>query len=439
MATDVIMPALGMAQQTGKLLSWLKHEGDAVTKGEPIMEVETDKATMEIEAPASGILSRVTASAGDVVPVGQTIALILAQGEVVPAVAPRAAPTVEVEVSPVARRIADEHGLDPSIIKPGGGRINKEDVLAYISRTTTPSTPSTASAVPFKKPVTAAPLNGRILASPKARRLAAERSLNLAAITGSGPQGAVLAGDVARAISSDTPTPVSIANDLSGVSTIWRIMADRMTSSWTSAPHFYLVREVNASGLVELRARLIPIVEKRHGVQPTYTDLLIKLIASALRDHPNLNASWAGDGIQFNREINIGLAVGIEDGLVVPVLHHADILSVGEIAARRADLVARSSEHHLRPPEITGATFTFTNLGMYNVDAFMAILNPPQAAILAVGRIAERVVADKGQPLVRPQVILTLSCDHRVVDGMRGAKFLDDLATLIEEPIGLLV
>jgi pyruvate dehydrogenase E2 component (dihydrolipoamide acetyltransferase) len=203
-------------------------------------------------------------------------------------------------------------------------------------------------------------------------------------------------------------------------------------------PHFYLTREVAARGLVDLRARIAPTVEKRSGVKPTYTDLLVKLAAAALRDHPRLNASWTDGGIRLNSDFNVGIATAIEDGLIVPVIHKADGLSLSEIAAKRRDLVERAEAGKLRPADIAGGTFTLTNLGMYNVDAFNAIIAPPQAAILAVGRLADRVVPVDGQPAVRPTVILTLACDHRVVDGARAAKFLDDLANLIEEPWRLL-
>jgi pyruvate dehydrogenase E2 component (dihydrolipoamide acetyltransferase) len=211
-------------------------------------------------------------------------------------------------------------------------------------------------------------------------------------------------------------------------------MADRMTASWTSAPHFYLVREVNVSRLVAWRER----ASKQSGARITYTDLLVRLVAATLAQHPAANASWKDGGILRNAEINIGLAVAIEDGLVVPVLHRADTLTLQDIAARREDLVARAQAGKLRPADIQGGGFTISNLGMYGVDAFSAIVNPPQAAILAVGRIADRVIAVNGQPAVQPTMVLTLSCDHRALDGARGAQFLGALAELVEEPLALL-
>ncbi len=389
MPTNVIMPALELAQETGKVLRWLKAPGDLVRKGESIVEIETDKVTVEIEAPASGVLQDVTAHAGDVVPVGQTIALIVAPGEAgaggpTPVATPATA-AAPAKASPLARKAAEQEH-------------------------------STAAAVPAAR---------LAAASPKARRLAAERGRDVSALRGSGPGGAVLAADVATAERPGAP----------GVSTVWRIMAERMTASWTTAPHFYLVREVNVSRLVSWLEK----ARKQTGAHITYTDLLVKLVAAAISQHPAVNASWKDDAIVRNADINIGLAVAIDDGLVVPVLHRADTLSLAELATLREDLVSRAQAGKLRPPDIQGGGFTISNLGMYGVDAFNAIVNPPQAAILAVGRIADRVVALNGQPAVQPTMVLTLSCDHRALDGARGAQFLGALAELIEEPLALLL
>ncbi len=267
-------------------------------------------------------------------------------------------------------------------------------------------------------------------ASPKARRLATERGVDIQALRGSGPGGAILVADVFAA----TPSAAARA-EAPGVGTVWRIMAERMTASWTTAPHFYLVREVIVSRLVSWRDR----ARKQTGARITYTDLLVKLVAAALAQHPGVNASWKDGAIVRNADINIGLAVAIDAGLVVPIIHRADTLSLADIAARREDMVSRGQAGKLRPADIQGGGFTISNLGMYGVDAFNAIVNPPQAAILAVGRIADRVIALNGQPAVQPTMMLTLSCDHRALDGARGAQFLGALADLIEEPLALLV
>jgi pyruvate dehydrogenase E2 component (dihydrolipoamide acetyltransferase) len=434
-ATKVIMPALGMAQETGVLLQWLKKEGEQITKGEPLMEIETDKATVEIEATANGILANITAGPGDEVPVGQQIAIILAPGETAGeqrgggaeekkmAEAPATSASA-VTASPVAARIAAEHNIDLAQIKPQGTRVQKSDVLAYLD---TNADGGQRSAV-----------GGLLPASPKARRLARERGLDLSALTGSGPNGAVLTQDVLEFEGSEAAAPVSPAEpapaETLAVSPAWRVMVERLTQSWSSVPHFYLLREVEASRLTTWRSA----AQKNSTGKITYTDLLVKVVAAALRQHSRLNASWQEGTIKLNEAINIGLAVATSDGLVVPVVYRADTLTLAELAQRRQEVIGRANEGKLKLSDIQNGTFTISNLGMYGVDAFNAIINPPQAAILAVSRIADRIVPVNGQPAVRPMLTLTLSCDHRVVDGARAAQFLDALAALIEEPLGLI-
>jgi pyruvate dehydrogenase E2 component (dihydrolipoamide acetyltransferase) len=362
MATDVIMPALGMAQDTGKILRWFKSEGDSVTKGEPLLEIETDKVTVEVEAPGDGTLAGVRAGEGDEVPVGDVVAFLLAAGETVPEQAPSAKP----DAPATPTRPSDKVSL-------GGERAR------------------------------------RPLASPKARRLAKERGIDLDALAGDGP---IVAADVDRA-GAQTVT-----------SSRWRAMADRVTRSWRDVPHFYLRREVDATALDAAKRRT-------DGV--THTDLLVRSAAAALRKHPHVNASWRDGGVVRHEHVNVSVAVATDDGLVAPVVHGADRLDLAAIAERRRAIVDAAQTGSLRPQDVTGGTFTVSNLGMYRVDEFDAIVTEPQAAILAVGRIAERVVAVDGQPTVRPTLVLSLSFDHRVVDGARGAEFLDTLAQLIEE------
>ena len=427
MAKDVIMPALGMAQETGTLIQWLKAAGEQVTKGEPLMEIETDKATVEIEAPASGILANVTAQPGDVIPVGQRIALILAPGEEAslppkpePVSPPESdSPPTRVTATPVAARLAAEHNLDLARIKPDGGQIRKEDVLAYLDNQDKPPTPT------------------RVLASPKARRLANEHAIDLTTITGTGPNGAVIFSDLQSLLAtppiSQSSLPQVTSNQLP-TSRIWRVMVERLSQAWTTIPHFYLMREINASRLVAWREAL----QKNSSEKITYTDLLVKLTGVALRKYPRLNASWQNHNIVLNSEINIGLAVAVEDGLLVPVIHRADALNISQLAARRAEIVSRAKAGKLSLEDLSGGTFTISNLGMYGVDTFTAIVNPPQAAILAISRIADRVVPVNGQAGLQSMITFNLSCDHRVVDGARGAEFLQALADLVEEPLQLL-
>ncbi|HZU69114.1 MAG TPA: 2-oxo acid dehydrogenase subunit E2 [Ktedonobacteraceae bacterium] len=446
MATNVILPALGMAQDTGKIVRWLKTEGEEVVKGEPVAEIETDKATVELEAPATGRLVNILAKEGVEVPVGHVIATILAADELPhsensPALQPASdshpadngnsdsqtgagsARSTSVLASPLAARIAAEHHLDLTEVKAVGRRISKADVLSHIQQQQAPT----------------AEIQPRLLpASPKARRLANERNLKLKNIMGSGPGGAVLTADVLAATIPATPdiagTGPEVEEQRPAVSTTWRIMAERTTQSWTTTPHFYLVREVNASRLIAWREH----IQRRSSTRITYTDLLVKIVAASLRDHPRLNVSWQNGTIIQHHEIHIGLAVATQDGLVVPVIHHAGILTIQQIAQARAELAEKAQAGKLRLPDISNGTFTISNLGMYGVDAFNAVINTPQAAILAVGRIAERVVPVHGQPAVQPMMTLTLTCDHRATDGARAAQFLDGVATLIEEPLGLL-
>ncbi len=440
MAKEVIMPALGMAQETGELLRWFVEEGATVKAGEPLMEVATDKVDETIVATASGVLAGVLAKAGDDVPVGQVIAYILAEGESVPAAkvskkapvesAPppqeKAAPSPQppsgsgaVTVSPVAARMAAEHGVDLAAIPAKGGRIQKEDVAAYLESQQSAAAP------------------GKVLASPKARRLAEEKGVELSTINGSGPDGAVLAADVEawQPAAVVQPLPTTVAAQAAGaeipMSRGWQVMAQRLTESWTSVPHFYLVREVDAGALQVWRTQALA----RSDVKITVSDLLVKVTAVALSRHPRVNASWINGKIVGNPSVNLGLAVAVDDGLLVPVLHNAEGLGLREIAAQRIGLVERAQSGKLAMTDLSGGTFTISNLGMFGVDAFNAIVNPPQAAILAVGKIADRVVAVDGQPAVRPMLTLTLSCDHRVVDGARAARFLDELAGLIEDPL----
>ena len=366
------MPALGMAQETGKLMRWFKREGEAVTKGEPLMEVETDKAAVEVESPATGTLAAITATEGEDITVGLAIAMILAPGESLEAAQPKsAAPPPPKPIPPAAETI--QPGAAQSPVQP-------------------------APAVP-----------GRPSASPKARRLAEERGVDLSKVAGTGPGGAILEEDVLQA--SERP-----ATKAETESAPWRAMAANVTRSWKEAPHFFVIREADAGALAEERRR------SPDGV--TYTDLLLRCVALALVEHPRMNG-----GAQ---EVNIGLAVAVPDGLIVPVIHGVDRLPVQEIAANRKEVVERVRSGRLRSSDVSGGTFTVSNLGMYDVDLFTAILTEGQAGILAIGRITDRVVARDGAAVVRPTMLLSLSCDHRRVDGARAAEFMQTLVGLIE-------
>jgi len=386
MAISVVMPALEMAQETGKLISWLKSEGQAVAKGDPLLEIETDKAVMEIESPGDGVLAGIRVQAGAEVPVGQTIAWIVRPGETPPG-----------DEAPVA-----------------SGR--RSSAAA--------SSPAAASAA-----VPSVPAAPEVRISPKARRLAAERGVALDQVRGSGPAGEILASDILAAAESTASAPT-----VDNTSATSRLMAERTTQSWTTVPHFFVVRDVEAGALNEARQKLHPEVEKSHGAKLTHTDLLVALVARVLFKHPRMNASWTGDRVLANPEVNVAVAMAVKDGVVAPVIPNAHTASLGETAVRRRDLTERARMGKLRPQDLAGGTFTISNLGMLGVDSFSAIITPPQAAILAVGRIADRVVAVDGTPAIRPMMTLTLSSDHRVIDGARAAEFLQDLAEAIGNP-----
>ena len=413
MPTSVVMPALEMAQETGKLVSWKKKEGEQVKKGEILLEVETDKAVVEIEAGGDGVLAGVTAKVDDVVPVGQIIAWLLKAGESVPASA--GAP------------------------QQSGRKMD--------------SAPAAAAAAPAApEPAAPASVAGAKI-SPKARRLAREHNVDISKVRGSGPGGEILADDImsaarmpapAAAASAPaasapaTPAPASTSApasaDTGAVSSIGKIMAERTTQSWTQVPQFYVTRAVDASSLNASRARRVPEIERSHSVKVTHTDILVAAVARALRHFPRMNGSWNNGAIAMHAEVNVALAMAVENAVVTAVIKNADKLALGDIAKARKELTERARANRLTPADIQGATFTISNLGMMEVDAFTAIIVPPQAGILAVGAIKDQVVASGGFIGIKPMMNLTLTSDHRVIDGARAAEFLNDVVAGLTDP-----
>ncbi len=396
MPHSIVMPALEMAQESGRLLAWRKQEGDSVKQGEPLLDIETDKAVVEIEAPASGILSGLKARDGDVIPVGQTIGWILLPGENIPADTQSAATSAR----------SDSQQIAPQ-----------------------PSLTGAASA-------SSMPSSHGIKISPKARRLAREHGIDLTRVRGSGNEGEILAEDVMKLVGPSgrpvglpaSATGLAISSVPEAMSSIARLMAERTTASWTTVPHFFMVREIDAGGLLEAREKAASSQDAGKEARITVTDILVSLVARVLPQHPRLYASWLNNGINIHKDINIGIAAAVDEGVVTIVIPNANNKTLVEIAALRAEMAQRARAGRPRPADLIGATFTVSNLGMYNVDAFTAIIPAPQAAILAVGRIADRVVPVDGNAGVRPMMTVTLSCDHRVVDGARAAKFLNDFA-----------
>jgi pyruvate dehydrogenase E2 component (dihydrolipoamide acetyltransferase) len=397
MAISVVMPALELTQETGKLVSWRKKEGEAVAKGETLLEVETDKAVVEVEALADGFLAGVKAREGDVIPVGHTIAWIVEKDEAAPA-----------EEAPAAAR------------GPAAAPAARAEAVR-------PDSSDAASAGAKPK------------ISPKARRLAGELHVNLDHLRGSGPGGEILASDIEAASKLPASSPATpLASDsgakIETLTAIGRLMAERTTQSWTTVPHFFLVRDVDAGALDNARKAFVAAAHPNSAVKITHTDLLTAIVARVLLQHPRLNASYTPQGIQLHSEVNIALAIAVHDGVIAAVIPNAHTASVAEIAVQRRDLAERAKAGKSRTQDLTGATFTISNLGMFQIDSFTAIIPPPQAAILALGAIADRVVAVDGQAAVRSMMTITLSSDHRVVDGAHGALFLNDLTRAIAEP-----
>lgn len=428
MPVPVIMPKFEMAQESGKVLRWLKQEGEAVTKGEAILEVETDKVAMEVEAPASGTLVGIRAGPDEVVPIGQPIAYILLPGEVwegAPGASPAASPAGAPRATPVAERIAQAHGVDLSAV-PGtgpGGRVTKADVEAFLAQRAA---------------------EGKVKAAPAARRLARELGVDLQQVKGTGPGGRIQSEDVRRAAEAlragvspealEAPARPAIRRrvPLAGMR---RIIAERMSRSVREAPQFTVSIDVEMGRAMAIVEDLAAWAEREGGPRVTLTALLVKACAWALRRHPALNATLEGEEILEWEDVNIGVAVAVPEGLVVPVIPEADRRGVWEIARMLEEKVGRAREGRLRPEDVQGGTFTLSNLGMYGIDRFTAILNPPQAGILAVGRVAKRPVVGEGdEVVVRPVATLTLTADHRVIDGAQAAQFMDDLRWVLERP-----
>ena len=441
MPVEVILPKLSTTMDEGTIVRWLKDEGHEVESGEILFEVETDKAVMEVEAPATGVLAQILSPAGSTVPVAQVVAYITSPGERLgespleppaspapqPAAVPerrsrdarqqRRAPTA----SPLARKLAQQHNIDLAAVKGSGaaGRIVERDVREAIDKAkTTQHEPE------------------RFTASPVARRLAKELGVDLSAVSGTGPGGRIVLEDVQRA--AERPAPVEQAITLTGgqavpLSGVRRVIASRMAESARTAARVTLTTEVDASSLVSWRSAMK--AEQEVEPAPSYTDIVVFLVARALRENPRLNARLEGEAIRLLDPINIGLATHTEHGLLVPVVRDVDHKALWDIARESRRLVEKARAGKATPDELTGGTFTVTNLGMYEVDAFTPIINLPECAILGLGRIVAKPVVVQGRIAVGQMMALSLSFDHRLVDGAPAARFLQRVKQLIEEPV----
>ncbi len=435
MAIEMILPKVDMDQETGTIVEWRKKDGDQVTEGETILVMETDKVAIDVEAPGTGVIRGIKGKPGDVIPIGTVIAHILAPGESLPAGAgaptPAAQPAAQdkpaqsektsVAATPVAQNMAAALGVDLAKVLGSGrdGKVTKADVQAA----------ATASSGHGG--------DGKVVATPAARRLARENGIDLAQVPGTGPQGRVQGFDVAAYRAA--PQPVATSSEEPEVIPLIgmrRTIAERMTLSYQTIPHIKFTAKVDMTKFIAARKDLNGRAEQRGEQKISATALMVKLVAGALQQHPWLNSSINEDSILLHKQINIGVAVALDTGLIVPVVKHADQKSVSQLALEIDDLATRAREGKLVSSDVKGGTFTISNLGPFGVEQFAAIINPPEAAILAVGNThPEAIPLADGQIVSRPVMYVTLSADHRIVDGAVAARFIADLQAIFENPI----
>ena len=457
MATSIVMPQMGYDMHEGKVVRWLKKEGEEVTRGEVIAEIETDKATVEYEAYTGGVMAKIVAEEGIAIPVGGLIAVMTAPGEAIPediltdaaialaadspapaatavqalegpisaAVAP--ADTKEVRASPLARRLAKERGFDLATITGTGpgGRITEADI------------PEQGAAV---APASLASSNGYIKASPLAKRLARERGIDLATLTGTGPGGRVIEADVpehAVPAAAESVAPATLVSENVELSRMRQAIARVTSDSKRDAPHFYVALDVDMTKAMSFRRDLNDELDAENRV--SVNDLIVKASAIAIGRHPKFNSFFRDDHLQMNAAINVGIAIALESGLIVPGVNGCESKSLVEIAAASRDLVSRANSGTLRNDEYSGTTFSVSNLGAFDIESFTAIIFPPHAAILAVGTVKEQPVVRDGELAIAQIMKATLSTDHRVADGAEAAQFLVEIKKLLQNPISLVI
>ncbi|MCA3012163.1 MAG: pyruvate dehydrogenase complex dihydrolipoamide acetyltransferase [Myxococcaceae bacterium] len=415
MAVAVQLPALSPTMKEGRITKWLKNEGDRVTSGTEIAECETDKSNLAIEAYDDGVLLKILVKAGDAAPVGSTIAWIGKAGEVVPAAAPAAAPP------PAAPTTTPAQAPRAPVAAPPRSP----------AATAAPVPPSAAPVPPDSAP-------GRLRASPLAKKVAAAQGVDLSAVQGSGPNGRIVRRDVEAAL---TARPAAAARAPGGrppptalpVTSMRKVIAQRLTEVKPGVPHFYLTVDIEMDQALRLREEA-----KASELKVSVNDIIVKAVGVAVRRFPRVNQVFAGDVIHQLATVDVGVAVAIDDGLITPIVKDADQKGLAELAAEVRDLAERAKKKALKPEEYTGGSITVSNLGMFGIDSFIAVINPPQASILAVGKVEPRVVVRDGQMVIRQMMSMTFSGDHRVVDGAVGAQFLKTVRELLEQPVRLL-
>jgi pyruvate dehydrogenase E2 component (dihydrolipoamide acetyltransferase) len=420
MSNQVTLPRLGQGMESGVIVKWLKSEGEEVEEGEPLYELDTEKVTQEVEADASGVLLKILANEGEEIEVGKAIAVIGKAGEDISAESDDSAEGEADDPTEVTEEESAEEGEPARQREDERERVRESDE------------PATEPQVPERQQN-----GGRVKASPLARRIAKERGIDLAQLRGTGPEGRIVAEDVERAEVRPTASEPARVTERGRVEVVKlnqmrKTIARRMTEAW-EAPAFQISMSADMSASIRLREALLERVEEG-GLRPTYSDILTKVVALALMRHRDMNAHFAGDEVRLFPTANIGIAVAVPHGLVVPVIVSCETKTIPEIAAARADIVGRTREGKLRTEDLEEGTFTISNLGMYGVERFTAVLNPPQAGILAVGAIEERAVVEEGELEIQPRMDLTLTVDHRSVDGATASEFLRTVKSFLEEP-----
>lgn len=431
MAVEVIMPKAGMSMEEGTIVKWFKKEGDKVEKGETLLEILTDKVNMEVEAPEDGILIKILASEGDVVPVVTTIAYI---GEIGEKIEQSNEKIVKEEIKE-QEKIEDIRQDKIEIIADNGGKIRATPAARKLSRVNKIQLSKIYGSGPNgriqKKDVEEFKLDEKKISS-LAKKIAEGNKVDLEAISGSGIRGKVMKVDVLAAIGNTGKTIIPLSQ-------MRKIIGKRMTESFFTAPTFTLNTEVDMSKTINLRKELVDLIKEETGLKITFTDFIVKASAKALKKFPLVNASLVEDGILLHDEVNIGLAVGLDEGLIVPVIKNADKMSFNELVIKSKDLVLKATNKKLLPSDMEESTFSISNLGMYGITHFNPIINQPNSAILGVSAITEKLVMENGQVVSKPMMFISLTIDHRVIDGAPGAKFLKYIKELLENPMKLFV
>lgn len=444
MATNVLMPKMGYDMTEGKILRWMKQEGDAVSKGEPIAEIQTDKVNIEIEAFAGGVLAKILHGADEEVAVGEVIGIIADPGEKVeaPAKAPSAGQALANKGSGLDMAQSGEGG-EAVGLDVGAGNGAKANATVTSAAIEEPSMVKQANADAQRAAEGAqAPARRegeRVKASPLARKMAAGQGLDLADVPGTGPGGRIVKRDIEGYKPVQKPAafvPTAAVTEVP-LTRMRQAIARRLSESKQTAPHFYVTKAIDMTEAVAFRAQVNQTLSGAQKV--SFNDMVIKAVAKALKAYPAVNASWADDRIVQHDRINVGMAVALPEGLVVPVINDAYAKTLSQIAEDAKDLAARAKENRLRPDEFSGGTCTVSNLGMFDVESFTAIINPPESAILAVGSINKEAVVINDEVVIRSMMRITISSDHRVIDGALAAQFLGEVKRLLETPLLLVV